>query len=84
MKKYFVISLFAVGILFLSTGRAFAPLVTTTADQQQAGSGSQDSNIVDLSNKNTDAPVDSPSFENQPPEEKAPAANQDEEEEEEK
>ena len=63
MKKMF----FLMGaILFLSSGVAYAPLVTVVDDSATSDSDTAtgDTDVVDLSDVDTDQPTWSPSFEN--------------------
>ena len=71
MKKTFFL---IIGLLLLTSGLAYAPLVTTFEDtsESSSGSGSDDTSVVDLSDKDTDQPTWSPSFENTPPAGSAP------------
>jgi hypothetical protein len=71
MKKIAVLMVvLAIGIGFFAVGPAFAPLVLNT--QSDSGSTNQDTSVVDLSDKNTDEPTWSPSFDNTTPAGQAP------------
>lgn len=67
------IILLAAVILVLSAGSAFAPLVTVVDDDySSSSSSSDDTSVVDLSDRDTDAPTWSPSFDNTTPAGMAP------------
>ena len=63
MKKIIYTAVFVLVVLGVSAKPAWAPLVHTFSDDSSS-SGSSDSSVVDLSDRDTDAPTWSPSFEN--------------------
>ncbi len=71
VRKYLVIALFALGGISVCAGTLYAPLVSTTEGTSSSSSNS-DTSTVDLSDRDTDAPVQSPSFENTTPAGQAP------------
>ncbi len=71
MKRLLLAAFFSMGFMALCAGTLYAPLVTTTEESDSSYSDS-DTRVVDLSDRDTDAPVESPSFENQTPSGQAP------------
>jgi hypothetical protein len=70
MKKALAFALLALALSGFYAGPLYAPLVTTIQETQS--SQGSDTSTVDLSDKDTDAPVQSPSFENTTPAGQAP------------
>ncbi len=72
MKKLICFMMIA-GFMLAFSGIARAELVNVVDDSSSSSSTpNQDTSVVDLSDKNTDAPVQSPSFENTTPAGQAP------------